>query len=338
MPTRDVAAGRLAWAAQQLAGCRLCPRRCGANRSAGQRGWCGAADHAEYFTEFVHYGEECDLVPSHTVYLTGCNLRCLFCHTADERRTRPGQALTAERLAELARRGRRAGARNLNLLGGEPAVNLPALLRLIAEADALPPIVWNTNLYCAADTLAATAGLVDVYLPDLKFGNADCAARLAGAADYWDVARRRLAELAAEHARRVILRHLVLPGHVDCCTRPVLEWLAEQAPTVRVSLKLDYLPTTGAAADADLKRFLTPPEARRAEELARSLGLTLVAPRDARRLRERLAAAADGPDGSAGVEVEVVLSPAGEVFLRHPTREATEAVLSLNEPAPRDRP
>lgn len=324
MATSSAAARSLDWAEAQSAECRLCPRDCRADRRAGELGRCGAGPDAAFYMDYVHYGEEAELVPSHTVYLTGCNLRCVFCHTAEERRTRPARRLTPAALGELVERGRAQGARNLNLLGGEPTVNLPALLRLLAAVRDVPPVVWNTNLYATGEALARLEGLVEVWLADLKFGSAACGERLAGAADYWDVARARLGEL---DAARTIVRHLVLPGHLDCCTRPVLEWLAAELPNVRVSLKLDYLVMPAARADADIGRFLTREEARRAGELAGSLGLRLVPQAEIR-------AGEGGPDTSE-VEMEVVISPEGAVYLRHPTGEAAALARGLRAgPAP----
>jgi len=287
----------------------------------------------------VHYGEEPELVPSHTVYLTGCNLRCLFCHTADERRAASAAPLTAERLNALVRRGRREGAWNVNFLGGEPFVNLPALLRLFAAADELPALVWNSNFYCSAEALAMVSRLADVYLADLKFGNASCAGRLAGAPDYRDVVRARLRELYALAPEKILLRHLVLPGHVECCTRPALEWVAAELPGVRVSLKQDYLVMPAARSDPDLSRFLSDAEASLAERIARSLEVRFAATNAA-----PLVAVAppppcgDEPSGPGGDErgfdAELVIAPDGKVFLRHPTRELTALAACLAGPGP----
>jgi len=318
MKTGEAARAALDRAGRHLVECRLCPRDCGADRSSGQLGWCGAGAQARCFLDFVHYGEEAGLAPSHVVYLTGCNLKCLFCHTAEERKTRPARLLTPAGLAELVARGRDQGARNLNILGGEPTVNLPALLELFAAVEDLPPLVWNTNLYATAEALAMVEGLVDTYLPDLKFGNAACAERLAGAGDYWDVVRVRLLELPRA---RTIVRHLALPGHFDCCTRPALQWLARELPGARVSLRLDYLVMPAARADPRLGRFLSADEARQALDFAGSLGLNLVA--------QTPPAEPPGDGPASGIEVEMVISPEGGIYLRHPTREAAALARGL---------
>ena len=326
MTTASLAAARLDWAQRQLAECRLCPRDCRVNRAAGETGYCGAGPDARVFTEFVHYGEEAELSPSHTIYLTGCNLRCAFCQTADERRDRAGEALTADSLRAIVARGRSEGARNLNLLGGEPTANLPALLRLLAEVEGLPPIVWNTNLYCTTEALAMVAGIPAVTLADLKFGNAACASGLCGADDYWDVVRARLKEVWEREGGRLVVRHLVLPGHVECCTRPALEWLADELGRVRVSLKTDYVVVPAARGHGELGRFLSEEETRQAGAIADELDIQRVPqarPEDALRMASANAASSD-------VDAELVISPKGEVFLRHPTREMTAAALAAS--------
>jgi putative pyruvate formate lyase activating enzyme len=320
----------LEWAERMSAACRLCPRNCGVNRRRGEIGWCGAGDAACFFIEFVHCGEEPELAPSHTVYLTGCNLRCQFCHTADDRASKPAEELTAARLRELVAHGRKQGARNLNFLGGDPGVNLPALLRLFAafskwrmppacahnpEDCATPPLVWNTNLYCTAETLERADEIADLYLPDLKFGNHVCAQKIAEAGDYWDVVRERLRELYGRAKDRIVLRHLVLPGHVDCCTRPALEWVAREMPAVRLSLKLDYLAMPRSRGDERLGRFLRDEEGEQALRLVESLGLRTAS------LAEVAPRPPTGP-AAAGRDFEVVIAPSGEMYLRIPTQEA----------------
>ncbi|MFC1671644.1 radical SAM protein [Planctomycetota bacterium] len=306
------------WAERQLAECRLCPRQCGVDRAGGETGWCGATADAQYFMEYVHYGEEPELVPSHTVYLTGCNLGCVFCHTAFERKDAANvRLLTSKELTAVIARGREEGAKNLNLLGGEPAVNLPALLGLFEEVTDVPPVVWNTNLYCTAETLSMTEGIADVYLADLKFGSDGCAKGAAKVNDYVDVVRSRLRELY-QGGKKMIIRHLVLPGHVACCTRPSLEWIAKELPGARVSLKRDYLVMPGAKEHKDFGRFLSMEETSAVEELASSLDLDFV--------QSSLSSspAPAGRKGTRTLDAEVVISPDGEVYLHHPTREIAD--------------
>ena len=314
----------MAWAADQLRSCSLCPRQCRVDRRSGEVGWCGAGASPRCFLEFVNFSEEPELTPSHAVCLTGCNLGCVFCHTIDRHRDPEAPLLRAADLAAIIRHGRQEGARNLNLYGGEPLVSLPGLLSVLAAVPDLPFLVWNTNLYCEADTLAALNGIPDLLLVDLKFGNNGCAAALADAAGYWDILRARLTEAVAGALSPILVRHLVLPGHVHCCTRPGLEWLAAEVPALRVSLHTDYLVMPAARAYARLGRFLRPSEAAQARQLAADLAIDLVdnaAPpcrAGAGRQRRRPSA--------RSVEAEIVLAPTGQLFLRNAPREVAALV------------
>ncbi|MBN2451757.1 MAG: radical SAM protein [Lentisphaeria bacterium] len=319
----------LRWAEAQLRCCRLCPRDCRVDRVAGQRGFCGAGDQVHWFLEYVGYGEEPELTPSHTLFLTGCSLRCVFCHTADDEAHRPHRRLTPEGLQAMIHRAREEGAINLNLLGGEPAVNLPGILRLLtACADDLPPIVWNTSMYCSRACLAATVDWVSVYAADLKAFQPACAQRLLGAADYPAVARARFGELAARAPERILVRHLLVPGHIDCCTLPILRWIAAEMPGTRVSLQ-DFLPTPGCRGEPGLARFLRAEEWQRAVDAAQELGLPLVErlplpdPEQPAEALDSQLARGHHARAAEPLDVQIVISPMGRLYLKHPSRVST---------------
>ncbi|OHB68966.1 MAG: hypothetical protein A2Y77_18120 [Planctomycetes bacterium RBG_13_62_9] len=260
-------------ATKHLSCCRLCPRDCGVNRAAGQRGYCGLDGKAHCFRELLHWAEEAELTPSHQVYFAGCNLRCEYC-TVLEWNERP-LAVAEMDLDELVRavdRRRRQGARNVNLLGGEPTVSLPGVLALLQRVRATTQVVLNSNMYYNECVDSLLRGWIDVCLADLKCGSRACAAALLDAEDYVDVARRNL-RMADEHTD-LIVRHLILPGHMDCCTRPTLEWLAAELPQVKVSLRANYVPPI--EADSAPKQYVTSSEIEAATRHARDLGLRLI--------------------------------------------------------------
>jgi putative pyruvate formate lyase activating enzyme len=223
----------------------------------------------------VEYGEEWELVPSHLFYLSGCDLRCCFCvaevNAFDSRRGRP---LSAEFLAEALERGRAQGARTLQWVGGEPTVHLPAILEAMAGCDLLPPVVWKSDFHGTDEAFALLEGLVDVYLADLKFGNDRCARRIAGVENYLAVVTGNLR--AATLQGDLIVRHLLLPGHFDCCYRPIVAWMRAHLPAVKFSIRDGYLPSWQAGRFAELAGALAPGEGDRARELAASAGLRVV--------------------------------------------------------------
>jgi putative pyruvate formate lyase activating enzyme len=160
----------------------------------------------------------------------------------------------------------------VNLLGGEPTVSLPGILTLLRRIRTGTQVVLNTNMYyneCVDDLVR---GLVDVCLADLKCGSDRCAAAILDAPDYVAVARRNLRR-AAEHTD-LIVRHLLLPGHMDCCVKPTLEWLAQELPHVKVSVRANYVPPIEAASAPT--RYVTSQEAEAALGYARTLGLHLI--------------------------------------------------------------
>jgi putative pyruvate formate lyase activating enzyme len=270
---------RIARARALMQSCGLCERRCGVDRLAGERGDCGLGAGARVFQELLHFGEELELVPSHAVYLTGCSFRCVFCMTGDFVLKRSvqekGVPLEPEAFSQVVRRRRAEGATNLNILGGEPSVNLLAILELLRFCPPDTRLVWNSNMFYTQAQAELLDGVVDVYLGDWKFGADACAQKLAGVRDYLAIIRRNFARAHASGAR-VIVRHLVMPGHVDCCTEPVLAMMREGLPGVPMSLLDPYVPLFRAHRVEGMDRQSTPDEARRARALAESYEVEVV--------------------------------------------------------------
>ncbi|MFO0014140.1 MAG: radical SAM protein [Planctomycetota bacterium] len=255
--------------------CMLCEHRCGVRRNAGERGRCRATDEVRVFRHRVEWGEEPSIVPSHLFYTSGCDLRCKFCiaeaNAFDPRR---GTLLTSEFLREAIAWGRGRGARNLQWVGGEPTIHLPAILRVMSEVSDLPPVVWKSDFYGTPEAFDLLYGVVDVFIADFKFGNDHCAERIASVPDYIRIVTRNLA--AASRRNDLIVRHLLLPNHFDCCYVPIVEWLAAFLPEARFSLRDGYLPKWRARRDPELNSMVPKSQADRARQLARDRGLQLV--------------------------------------------------------------
>jgi len=267
------AGSRAEIAERSLRCCRLCPRNCGVDRTAGVKGYCQLDASVRCFREVLHWGEEKALNPSHQIYFAGCNLRCEFCTVAEwNEQPEAAKLMDVEQLAAVIARRKKEGARTVNLLGGEPAVSVHGILKLLARLDASTVVVWNSNMYYNTIVDELTAGLIDICLADFKCGNADCASRLLGSADYVEVAKSNI--LRAVNHSDVIIRHLVMPGHTDCCLEPILNWVAEKLPNVKLSLRGNYVPPVEATMAPS--RYLQTDELKRAEHLAAEKGLTLV--------------------------------------------------------------
>ncbi len=205
------------------------------------------------FCELTEYAEEPELVPCYAVSFSGCNMRCTFCITA--RSSQDSSAGQAAELEPLARRIRAAvdqGVASVMFLGGEPTLRLPFLEQVIERIGPLPvSLVLNTNLYCSTQILQRCLPLFDVILADFKFGNNQCAQDLSGVDRYVETLQRNL-ELAAGQ-RRVIVRHLVMPGHDVCCRGPVMRWLADR-PQLDLSVRDHFVsPAPSLPADGSIR-------------------------------------------------------------------------------------
>jgi putative pyruvate formate lyase activating enzyme len=276
MLAQAIDTGRLEAAREHLRRCTLCEHRCGANRVSGELGFCRAGAAARVYRHRVEYGEEIELVPSHLFYLSGCDLRCGFCIGADAA-SDPGQGkpLTARFLSDALAWGRRFGPRNLQWVGGEPTIHLPAILEAMSECGELPPIVWKSNFHATPEALNLLDGMVDVYVADFKFGNDACGRRIAGVDSYWATLTRNL--LIAVGQGDLIVRHLLLPGHFDCCYRPIVRWMKCLLPSTKFNIRDGYLPCWKAERYTELTAPVDAATSRMARDLAREAGLNLIA-------------------------------------------------------------
>ena len=260
--------------------CSLCERKCGADRKGGKAGVCGVLG-SRVSSEFLHFGEEPELVPSHTIFFAGCTFKCAFCQNYDISQE-PARGVEIAP-AELANRIARGGGINVNWVGGDPTSNLEYILLVMKELRALDlniAQVWNSNMYMSEEAMAVLDGVIDVYLSDFKYGNDRCAKRLSGADRYFEVVSRNH-RIASEQCE-ILLRHLVMPGHVECCTKPVLDWVSANMPneSLRVNVMDQYHPDFMVLREnekyPELGRRLKMPEFLEAYEYARKLGLDLV--------------------------------------------------------------
>ncbi len=260
-------------ARRMLEKCEFCERRCRVNRYKSL-GFCRVGAEARLSSEFLHFGEEACLVPSHTFFFIGCNFYCVFCQNwTISRQFEKGDAVSAKELAEMAKvRRKEEGSRNVNLVGGDPTPNLHVILEMLKHLNTNVPIVWNSNMYLTIEAMKLLDGCVDVYLTDFKYGNNKCAERLSKVKNYFEVVSRN--HLIAKEQAELIIRHLVLPNHVECCTKPVLKFIAENFDNeVRVNIMAQYRPEFEARKYEDISRRVSAEEMRRAFEIAHSLGL-----------------------------------------------------------------
>lgn len=260
-------------AARIMQRCKLCNRRCGINRLANSLGFCGCGAMMIVSSIFPHMGEEPELVPSGTIFTMGCTIRCRHCQNWTISQWKEnGVKIQPEELAKEIEQLRLGGCRNANLVGGEPTPWLGQWLETFKHVSVNLPIVWNSNAYYSTETAQLLAGFVDVYLLDFKYGPSNCAERISEAFDYWNVCTRN--HLEAKKNGELIIRVLVLPGHLECCTKPILKWIAESLGTeTRMNLLFQYRPEWRAHEIPEIRRRLTKDQMDKSIRFAEKMGL-----------------------------------------------------------------
>ncbi len=254
--------------------CHLCTRKCGFNRPEGELGYCKCGTQITVSTMFEHMGEEPELVPSGTIFTLGCTLRCLHCQNwSISQWYESGAIYSPQKLAKEVERLRKRGCRNVNLVGGEPTPWLQQWLEIFRYVDVNVPIVWNSNSYYSKETAKLLAGFADVYLLDFKYGSNECAERISNAPGYREACTRN--HLYGKKYGELLIRVLVLPEHLECCTKTIVNWISQNLGTeVRVNVMFQYRPEWRANEVPELRRRLTRNERARAVELAKEAGLT----------------------------------------------------------------
>ena len=259
-----------------LSDCHFCERYCGADRTRDEQGWCKLGSTSRVSSAFLHTGEEAPLVPSGTIFFSSCCFGCVFCQNSDiSTNPNAGQVVGSEGVASIAEALFREGALNINYVGGDPIPNTHTIIGSMAHQTSNVTQLWNSNLYCSEDTMRLLFDVIDVWLPDFKYGNNDCAERLSGVKNYFDVASRN--HLISYDSGEVIIRHLVMPNHVECCTIPILTWISENMPDCMVNIMGQYRPEHRVRLEkdrfADIARPVNSQEMQLAFRTADELGV-----------------------------------------------------------------
>ncbi|MFQ3632172.1 radical SAM protein [Roseiflexus sp.] len=288
---------RAAIAHERLASCTLCPLACRADRLDGEAGLCRIGREAIAASCGPHYGEE-DVLRgwrgSGTVFFSGCNLHCVYCQNYDISQSVSGYAADSAQLAELFLDLQREGCHNLNLVTPSHVIAqiLEALTIAIPKGFRLP-IVYNTSGYDSVAALRLLDGVVDIYMPDVKYSDSAIGQRYSGVPHYWEVVRpalremhRQVGDLRIERGlavRGLLIRHLVLPGQL-AGSREVLRFIADELSRDSwINLMDQYHPAYRAFDYPELARRITPREYAEVVDYARSLGLHRGIPLDSRR-------------------------------------------------------
>ncbi len=291
-----------------LAPCRTCPRRCGVDRLQGELGVCRIGARARVASYGPHFGEESPLVGqngSGAIFFAGCNLLCIFCQNvdishADSLGDAAADAVPGERLAAVMLDLQERGCHNINLV--TPSHVVPQILEglaIAADQGLRLPLVYNSSGYDAVETLRLLDGIVDIYMPDVKFWTDAIAARYTGVGDYGTIMRQAVREMHRQVGdleldrdgialRGLLVRHLVMPGQLDE-TAAIMRFLADEiSPQTYVNIMDQYHPWARAGQCPEIDRTITGAEYRQARELAREAGLHRFDERDWTRLFRHL--------------------------------------------------
>ncbi len=269
--------------------CTLCPRSCGADRAAGQKGYCGVGGtKIKAARAALHMWEEPCISGSQgsgTVFFSGCPLRCVYCQNRDIARAGAGKEITVERLSEIFLELQEKGAANINLV--TPTHYTPEIVKAVAEArdgGLTLPIVYNCGGYEKPETLRTLEGIVDIYLTDFKYMDAEAARRYSHAPDYPEIAKEALGEMVRQQPepvfdekgmmkKGVIVRHLLLPGHLKNAEAVVKYVYETYGNRVYLSLMNQYTPLPGMEKWPEINRKVTRREYDRLLDYAVELGV-----------------------------------------------------------------
>lgn len=268
--------------------CAACPRRCGALRKPAQPsgGFCGMPAGFVVARAALHQWEEPCISGQHgsgTVFFSGCSLRCVYCQNQQVSLGRYGALVTEENLLRMFDRLIEQGAHNLNLVN--PTHYAPMLAKALKKYCSPVPVIYNSGGYERVEMLKALEGLVDIYLPDLKYVDSAVSLRYSGAADYFDYASKAILEMSRQVGKAafdkngvmkkgLIVRHLILPRNTAQSIK-ALTWIHENLPEgTLVSLMCQYTPCGELENFPELQRRLTRREYEKVVDQMLELGLT----------------------------------------------------------------
>lgn len=270
--------------------CTMCPRKCRVNRNEGETGYCGIGKDVRIASAGPHFGEESVLVGSGgsgTIFFSGCNLRCIFCQNYDISQQRCGNDITIDELVRTMIGLQVRGVSNINLVTPSHVAAQIARAIDIAKSKGLDlPVVYNTGGYDSVETLESLEGVVDIYMPDMKYSDPKISADLSDAADYPEINRsavkemhRQVGDLKIEHGlamRGLLIRHLVLPNDL-AGSFDIMDFLVDDISTDTVVNIMDqYRPCHLADKCPPVNRYPTPKEILRVVRYAKKRGLNVL--------------------------------------------------------------
>ncbi len=271
-----------------LSSCEICPHRCKVNRANGIKGRCKCDDKIKIALASIHNFEEpciSGTKGSGTVFFSNCNLNCIYCQNYEISQLGKGKEITIHELAEIFLDQQKNNVHNINLVTPTMyALQIIEAIKIAKKQGLNIPIIYNTNGYENIETIKLLNGLIDVYLPDLKYFSNTIAVKYSNANNYFKIATEAIKEMYNQAGtakfdeegiikKGVIIRHLVLPNHIQN-SKNILKWIKENMPEdVYVSVMAQYFPTYKAKEDAYINRKLTKKEYKEIENYLYTLNI-----------------------------------------------------------------
>ncbi len=246
--------------------CHFCERKCRVNRNKDE-GICGVKK-ASISSEFLHMGEEYLLIPSHTIFFSGCTFKCVFCQNWDISQRVSGFYIDPEKMADIIKKRKKQGSKNVNWVGGDPTPNILYILLVLKNLDINISQIWNSNMYCSVESMKLLDGITDLYLTDFKYGNNKCAKKFSKVDNYFEIITRNH-KIAYENGD-MIIRHLVMPNHIECCSKPIIDWISENIPDIFVNIMDQYRPKYKAKEYEDISSSVSIKEINKIETYAKN--------------------------------------------------------------------
>ena len=266
---------------EELNNCTICPHACRVNRNLGQKGRCGCDDKIKVALVSIHYYEEPCISGengSGTIFFSNCNLKCKFCQNYEISQLGKGKEMSIEQLAVAMIEQQERHANNINLVTPTTYIyQIKEAIKIARKNGLTIPIIYNSNGYEKVEILRELDGYIDVYLPDLKYYTDDLARKYSGIEHYFEIATKAIQEMDRQVGRPrfdeggiiqkgMIIRHLVLPNHIQN-SKNILKWIKENMPEdTYVSVMAQYFPTYKAKEDELLNRKLTKKEYKEIEQ------------------------------------------------------------------------
>ncbi len=277
LPSQSFMDLKIALANRILQECYFCERRCTIDRRT-KLGFCKVDDTSYISSAFLHTGEEAPLVPSGTIFFSGCNFRCAHCQNHDiSCNPTNGSAVSPKQLASIADELASQGAKNVNYVGGDPTPHLHTILASMKHQQFNVTQLWNSNMYLSEASMELLTDVIDFWLPDLKYFSDHCAERISDVKQYTAIVTRNIKAAYMKGTKEMIIRVLVLPNHLQCCVIPLLDWISENTPDALVNIMAQYRPMWQVLRQpkifTDIASRVSQDEMRQAYTHAEKLGL-----------------------------------------------------------------